>query len=114
MTASYDSSLRSEKDWVRMMIGDDDPATATLQDEEIDALLVEEANKYLAAAAALCVLQGRWASAGEGILEKQVDTLRIKWGVDPAATNVLTARIKELKRKGVDLVTPEPRMLGMI
>lgn len=51
MAVTYNAALATTRDWVRFLVYDRDTAKAVLQDEEIDAVLVEESdNKYLAAA----------------------------------------------------------------
>lgn len=114
MTATYEPTLPTDRDWVRLLIGDSTTATARLQDEEIDALLVEESNKYLAAARALEVLHTRWSSAGEGIVEKQVESLRIRRGVDQSASDALQARIEQLRRKGVWVEAPQSKVFRAV
>jgi len=83
-------------------------ADALLQNEEIDALLTEEENKWLAAAEALESLRVRWAGSGQGILEKQVSKLRIRQGVDQGADAALVSRIDELRARGARRATPAP------
>ena len=79
MAATYDASLPSDKDWVRFLIGDRDVTNARISDEEITAVLAEEANKYCAAARC-----AQLAFAGtQGVTMKAVDDLRIEYGDDP-------------------------------
>lgn len=107
MSATYDSSLPTDKDYVRFLVRDTVPATAQLQDEEIAALLTEEGNKYLAAAAALESLLTGWSSAGRGVIEKAVGKLRIRRGLDESADGAIRRYIDQLRTKGADLtVTP--------
>ena len=85
--------------WVRFLIGDTG-TTQKLADDTIDALLVEHlANKYCAAAAALDGLLATWLAKGGGMLEREVDELRIKYasGADPAES--VRRQIAELKRQ---------------
>ncbi len=96
---AYDSSLPDNQNWVRFLIGDTG-ATQKLEDDTIDALLVEHlANKYCAAAAALEGLLATWLAKGAGVLERDVDDLRIKYaiGADPAQS--VRRQIAELKRQ---------------
>lgn len=91
MPATYNPALPTARDWVRFTINDTDTAAALLQDEEIDALLTEESStgpgaKYYAAAAAIEVLAARHAARGAGIAEKEVDGLRLKFGLGGDAT----------------------------
>jgi hypothetical protein len=114
LTATYDPALSTDRDWVRLLVNDTDDADAKLENEEIDALLVEEANKYLAAAAALEVLYTRWASAGEGVMEKMVDEMRIKRGVDSPAAEALQARIDSLRAKGARKTSTSPAVFKVL
>jgi hypothetical protein len=108
LTTTYDSSLSTNRDWVRFLIGDTDSSDYQLQDEEIDAILVEQSNKYLAAARALSGLQGRWAGVGRGVAEKQVGRLRKRWGgVEGSNAVAISDRIAELRQLG----TPGPSPL---
>ena len=96
---AYDDSLATNKDWVLYLIGDIG-ATQKVPDDTIAALLTEHAsNKYCAAAAALDGLLATWLAAGGGMLEKEVDDLRIKYasGADPAQS--VRRQIAELKRQ---------------
>ena len=96
---AYDDSLPDNQNWVRFLIGDTG-ATQKLSDDTIDALLTEHlANKYCAAAAALDGLLATWLAKGGGVLEREVDELRIKYasGGDPAAS--VRRQIAELKRQ---------------
>lgn len=111
MSFSYNTSLTTNLDWVRFLIGDTIEATVKLSDEEITAILAEEAVtisgantnravKYFAAASALSALYARWSAAGEGLLEKHVDDLRLIWGTDNKGSVAIEGRIKELRSKG--------------
>lgn len=109
MSATYDPSLTTDRDWVRFTIGDHaftTEAAANLQNEEIEALLADEENKWLAAAEALDFLRVKWASAGAGVLEKQVSKLRIKKGVDQEASAALKDRVDELRARGARRASP--------
>lgn len=118
MTATYDSSLPTNKDHVRFLIGDITPSTdALLSDEEISAVLTEEtangisgqALKYFAAARCLSALYTLWSSKGKGIVEKQVSRLRVKRGIDASAAQSLEARISELRKRGAFLLSPSAK-----
>ena len=103
MTATYDPSLPIDKDWVRFLVGDRDVVSPRLQDEEIAALLNEEANKYLAAARACELILAR----SGGLVEKQVGDLVLKWG--GSAQDQYTLYIKKLREKGARLTFQKPR-----
>ena len=97
MPATYDPSLPTDKDWVRMLIGDRDVAAPRLDDDEIFAYLREEANKYLAAAAAAEAILAR----SGGLVEKQVGDLRLKWG--GSVQDQYSKYIQRLRVKGAGL-----------
>lgn len=94
MAQTYSPLLTTDKDWVRFLAGDRDIAAPRLQDEEIFALLAEEPNKYLAAAAACELILAR----SGGLVEKQVGDLRLKWG--GSAQDQYSKYIQHLREKG--------------
>ena len=114
---SYDDTKVAtvDKDWIRFTLQDTGPTTFLLTDNEIDAYLTLEtatgvAKKYYAAAELLGVLINRWSSAGEGIAEKQVKTLRIKFGLGDrgeAGQNLVLIQA-DLRRLGAELLSPAP------
>lgn len=85
---SFNPALPTDRDWVRLLIGDDDPAHEQLADETIDAIiaavLAEGATasgaKYCAAAQAGKLVAAGWVAAQAGKVEKQVSKLRIQYG----------------------------------
>lgn len=97
MTATYDVNLATDKDWVRFKIGDSvvDPETrAKLQDEEIEAVLAEESNKWLAAARlAESILAKR-----QGATSKSVGDLSISYG--DGSDSSYRGLIKDLREEG--------------
>lgn len=83
MSATYDSQLQTDKDWVRFLTGDHAGGSPTvadpgLQDEEILALLREEPNKYLAAAAAADMI----GSIGGAVVSRSLAELSISYTTD--------------------------------
>lgn len=108
MTASYDPALSTDVDWVRSMVGDTDTSGAQLQDEEILQFLTEEANKYLAAALALETMLARWIAQGKGVVEKQVDDLRIRTIINSSSVPAVRDKIKWLRERGAWKLTPGP------
>lgn len=96
MSATYDPELSENKDWVRLLSGDRDvPDRPFLQDEEIEAILVEESdNKYYAAARAAESIVAR----GHGLVEKAVDDLRLRWSDNKNAA--YWEYIKSLRKRG--------------
>lgn len=85
---SFNPALPTDRDWVRLLIGDDDPLHEQLADETIDAILTEVlANgasaagaKYCAAAQAGQLAAAGWVAGQAGKVEKQVSKLRIVYG----------------------------------
>ena len=115
---SYDSTLPSNRDWVRFLIQDTDTTAHLITDDEIDAVLADqiatgEATKYYAAADCLSVLLAKWMGAGRGVVEKMVSKLRIEYGADTSATEALQAQIADFRRRGADRTVPstESRIL---
>lgn len=103
MPATYDPSLPTAKDWVRFLTGDRTVTAARLQDEEIDALVTEEGNKYLAAARALEIVTG---GGRGGVIEKTVDDLKLRFS--DSADSALARYIKMLREKGHRLKLTRP------
>lgn len=96
MAATYDPSLVADKDWVRLLSGDRDMTDPRLQDEEIEQLLVENRNKYLAAAAACELILMRHGN----LVEKQVGDLKIKYSDE--VKSAYREYIARLRAKGAD------------
>lgn len=96
MSATYDPTLPTTRDWVRILTGDTDTANAFFQDEELDAFITETValaggggetlgTKYCAALTAWQNLIARLGAVrGDGtvgpIVEKMVSRLRITFG----------------------------------
>lgn len=121
MAVTYDSTLPSNRDWVRFLTRDTSLTDAALQDEEIDAMLLEEevakpaALKYLTAARVLSLLVSQWASVSKGVKSKTVGRLQLEWGGDGENYKALYDRIEYLKRRAAEICDPRPhafRTLG--
>ena len=96
MAATFTPSLPTDKDWVRHKIGDKaDLDDAIFQDEEIEAILAEQANKWLAAAE---LGESLLAEETGGAVEKAVGDLRIRWSDSPQSA--YTAMLKRLRETG--------------
>ena len=116
MSATYDPSLPTDLDWVRFLTGDREDTTGPiftmtnpiLFNEEITALLVEEANKYLAAARAGDIMLARH----KGAISKKVDGLSITWGDSPESA--YREYLKRLRIKGCDLLLTDKRQFRMM
>lgn len=110
MAATYDASLSENKDWVRLLIGDRDVIRPFLQDEEIEAILLENGdNKYLASAQAAESIVAK----SRGVVEKAVDDLRLRWSDN--AKSAYWEYIKSLRARGLSEtrgLTPVFRILG--
>lgn len=106
MSATYDPTLPADKDWVRFLIGDRGTPTGagnnvsgtTLSDEEIAAVLAEEANKYLAAARCGETIQAQ----GHGATSKSVGDLSISYGDSP--DSAYRKHLTRLRQKGAELL----------
>lgn len=105
MPATYDATLATDKDWVRFLSGDRDTSSARLQDEEIHALLAEEANKYLAAAAACETIIAR----SGGLVMKQVGDLKLQYSGNEK--DAYHAYARHLRQKGASLTISVPRVM---
>jgi len=105
MAATYDPTLATDKDWVRFLSGDRDITKAFLQDEEILALLLEEGNKYLAAAQAC----EEYIAKTGGLVTKKVGELQLHWTDNSSAKSVFTEYIRQLRERGILELTPRPR-----
>jgi len=105
---SYDPALDTDLDWVRFLIGDKTTPGELFQDEEINAVLAEEGNKYLAAARLGDVM----LSMSHGIVEKAVDDLRLRWSESPQSA--YRQYLSILREKGARLTYKEPALFRVI
>ena len=102
MPATYNPALPTDKDWVRLLSGDRDITRPKLDDYEINGLLAEEANKYLAAARACEVI----LSKSNGLVAKEVGDLKLRWTDKPE--DAYRRYIRDLRRKGAGLTHKKP------
>lgn len=114
MTATYDPSLVDDPDrnWVRLVLRDTDTAgtNASLQDEEIDAILLLESNKFFAAATLGGSIFAKWQLAGEGLVEKRIDKdLVWKWAQGRGASEAWTNYLENFRKLGADALLPALR-----
>lgn len=117
---SFDPSLPTDKDWVRLLIGDTD-APETLADSTIEALIAEalalgasaEGAKYCAAAQAGGLMAAGWTASSSGIAEKTVSKLRIQYGggSSGSAVEVYNTYLAGLKEKCTRLSLSRPSVL---
>lgn len=121
MAWSFDPALPTDKDWVRILIGDTDVADQAIADETIAAILAEvialgasaNAAKYCAAAQAGSVAMAAWMSSTSGIVEKVVSKLRIQYagGGQQSALEAYDSYLDGLRRKCTDLSLSQPALL---
>lgn len=122
MSFSYDINLGDEVSWVRLLIGDLTATTAALSDEEITAALADStisstrAKRYYVAADLLSTLHMRWMTLGQGVASKKLSKLSIAFGTG-IGINVDAAvdlKVKELRRKGAEILSPRPFGFGIL
>jgi hypothetical protein len=122
LAATYDPTLPTDKDYVRFLVPDTDvsPATdATFSDEEITAVIAEQtakgrtgaSTKYFATWQLLGIQLSTLASAGGGRKEKEVDDLRIGWGMDAGSADSLRERRSSMWAEGVRCLVPRPILM---
>ena|ERR1700753_1255388 len=124
MSSSYDSSLPSDKDWVRFLTGDTDVTNPSLQDEEILAVITEEsiqigpsgaqALKYFASAMCLERILSGQSLAGEGVESIKVGSLTITQGISSSGVSSVQAKISQLRLKGASLLGSKPRVFRLL
>ena len=111
MAATYDPTLPSDKDWVRLLIGDTDVSSPVLSDEEILGIIAEEVSingqgiwtKYLVAARAGWVILA--ADGGSGsVVSKTVGNLSLSYGGSSSADSAFRAHLQSLKERGAVLL----------
>jgi len=113
VSATYDPTLATDRDWVRFLTGDTNVASPLLSNEEIDGLLLVqtatgEAARYFAAAEALSVISIRYATVGQGLVSKSVEHLELEWGTDTGNLEAINYRISCLKKRGAFLLSTRP------
>lgn len=96
MTWTYDIESGSDRDTVRLLIGDtdrDEPGNQFFQDEELDAILAMEGEVKLAAAQALDTMASQ-----EAMIEKKIRILDLTTD-GPAVAAELRARAEALREQ---------------
>jgi hypothetical protein len=76
MAWTYDTSLSTDKDWVRFLIGDTNTNAQLVQDETIEAILTAEMNVYMAAAE-ICEYIARGLTRGGTVKDRKVGETKI-------------------------------------
>lgn len=98
MSSTYDPTLPTNKDWVRLLIGDRNVPNSVFQDEEILAVLIEFPNKYCAAAQLLDANRSILLTTTGGATSKTVGNLSISFGsATQSAESALTDLIDRLR-----------------
>lgn len=113
---SYDPTLQSTRDWVRLLIGDtsDDPF---LLDPELDGFIAMEALRYgdglwvryLAAADALCALAAQFRTKYKGVSSKSVSKLSISYG----GAADMDAKGCGFRALAADLIDTSPKLFAV-
>lgn len=88
MKVTFDPSLPTDRDWVRLECGDCVNGKMTLDDQTIDTILLEEPNKYFAAARCCELILVLRDKARGGVIEKEVDEVRIRYGSSGSSGSV--------------------------
>ena len=94
IVATYDAGLAEDKDWVRLQIGDRKVSTATFKDTEIQAILDEEENKWLAAAR----LGDMLLAQRRGAVSRSIEDLSISYGDSPESA--YRSHVNKLREEG--------------
>jgi hypothetical protein len=98
VAATYDINLATDKDWIRLLIGDRNMANPALQDEEINGLLAASGgNRYIAAYEAGMTIFQR----NSGIVSKQVGDLRIQYSSGQTAGDAYLKYLLSLRERGL-------------
>ena len=119
MASTYDTSLGTEKDWVRLRIGDANSANMYLTDEEIEATILDQTaafpyRKYFAAAELLPDIYARWNVQGKGIVDKQMSKLRIRRGEEVSRAAAIGQQADALRREGARRMAVRPYAFRML
>ena len=104
---SYDDSLPNDKDWIRREIGDINTSDEQLSDAEIWAVwkaqaTTGEARRLYAAAKCLEMLFRKSLRAGDGLMEKEMPDVRLKWGGLDNKQEEMRRNILQLRRDAGD------------
>lgn len=114
----FNPALPTDLDWVRLLIGDDDPTNEALADATIAAIIAEvqalgasaTGTKYCAAAQAGELMAAGWTASSSGVVEKTVSKLRIAYGTGGggSAIDAYNSYLTGLKAKCTNLSLSAP------
>ena len=116
---SFDPSLGTDRDWVRLLVGDTDTANEYLTDAEYDMVVTEQtaggaSRKYFAAALALPMLYAKWNAEGKGVVDKQMSKLRIRRGEEVSRAAAIRNQSDDFRREGARLMAVAPYAFRML
>ncbi len=100
MAWTYDSSLSNDKDRVRFLVGDVDTNAQLVQDEEIQWVLSQEANVYMAAASVAETIARKIQAGGFDTLKVGETSISLKRAQD------LLALSTRLRKRGSTHMLP--------
>ncbi len=106
--ATYDPAIPTDKDFVRLMSGDRDISRPALYDGEIEMLLSEEVNKYLAAARACELILSR----SKGLVTKQVGDLKLQYA--DSEKSAYFRHSQKLREQGARRSSTGPQVLRVL
>lgn len=114
MKVTFDASLATDRDWVRLECGDWVDGSMVLADQTIDYILSEEPNKYLAAARCCELILAHRSKARGGLVEKEVDELRVRYSAGSSEDDY-RKHITWLREKGAEKTLPVgQRFIGLM
>lgn len=104
MSFSYDDSLPTDKDKVRLLIGDTDSANASYSDEAISALLTDNNDDVYETAAQLA---DGLAAKYSGHQDIKIDGFNVSWGERAQSYRDMATRLRKTgKNAGGGFATP--------
>ncbi len=97
MPKTFDPTLPTNKDWVRLLTGDRDVAVSSVTDEEINAVLEANGDNYYRASYYIGMTI---YNSQRKIVKEQVDDLRIDYAKPDDAGDVYLKYLKSLLSRG--------------
>lgn len=117
MKLTFDPALPTDRDWVRLECGDCIDGKMTIADQTIDEILLEEPNRYFAAARCCELILVLRDKARGGVVEKEVDEVRIRFGSSGSSGNVsdYQQHVTWLRTEGARRLLPKgQRFIGLL